>query len=207
MSHVGPSQRSQLLNAMTEVVALRGYGEASVAAVSARAGLSPRVFDECFTDREACFLAAFDEVVLRASVRVFDACREAESWQEQIKAGLLALLLFFDEQPLVARFAVVESSGVSTRMLWRRSRLLDRFVEVVHGGGWELAGGRPVPSRAVARGVVATVHSVVHESLALGESGGLAALAGPLTSVVVLPYFGEAAACAELGLAGGFVRG
>jgi AcrR family transcriptional regulator len=186
--------------AMIETVALRGYGETSVAEVSARAGVARHVFHELYIDREDCFLAAFDDIVLRGCLRLVDACRELDGWAEQVSSGLFALLSFLDEQPFAARFLVIESFGVSTRVLWRRSRLLDRFVEVVHDGACvALGAGLPAPSRAVARGVVLTVHSVVYESLVCGGALGLAQLAGMLAGVVVLPYLGEEAACAELG--------
>jgi len=188
------------MGAMIETVALRGYGMTSVAEVSARAGLARHVFHELYVDREACFLDAFDDVVARGCVRLVDACRELDRWSDQVRSGMFALLSFLDEQPSAARFLVIESFAVSTRVLWRRSRLLDRFVEVVHDGGCAaLATGWPAPPQAVARGVVLSAHSVVYESLAC-DTQGLARLAGMLTGVVVLPYLGERAACAQLGV-------
>lgn len=186
---------------MIEVVALRGYRGASVGEVCARVGVPADVFGEYFPDREACFLAAFDDIVARGCLRLVEACRDIESWSGQVSSGLFALLSFLDEQPACARFLVIESFGVSRRVLWRRSRLLDRFVEIVHAGGYStLPFGQTPHTSAVAREVVLTVHSVVYESLACEGAPELAGLAGTLAGVVVLPYLGEQAACAELGV-------
>ena len=75
---VSESQRWRLLEAVTEVVAERGYEGASVAHVIAAAGVSRKTFYEHFADKEACFLAAYDVLssrLLRALGRVGSASR------------------------------------------------------------------------------------------------------------------------------------
>jgi AcrR family transcriptional regulator len=206
MAHANPTRQQRLLGAMIELVAWEGYHKASVEVLCELAQLSPEAFFVCFPDLESCFLAAFDDIVLRGCVVLVEATRDVEDWAEQISCGLSALLGFLDEEPSSSRFLVVESFGVSMRVLWRRSRLLDRFVEVVHDGGCE-AGDGPAPARHVAREAVVTAHSVVYESLTARECRALAPLAAPLTSVIVLPYLGEGVACAELGLIGGWPAG
>jgi AcrR family transcriptional regulator len=199
-------QRVRLLAAMIETAAVHGYAEAGVAEVCMRAGVARRAFHELYADREDCFLAAFDDIVARGCVCIVDACRETEEWTETIKAGLSALLAFFDEQPLAARFVALETFTVSTRVLWRRSRLLDRFAEVVHAGGCAAFApadrSRSAPSRDIARELVVKAHSIVFEGVVYGRSGELTSLAAPLASMIVLPYVGEAAARRELAQAG-----
>jgi AcrR family transcriptional regulator len=195
-------QRARLLTAMIETAAVQGYAEATVADVCMRAGIARSVFHELYADREDCFLAAFDDIVARGCVRIVDACRETEAWTETIGAGLAALLEFLEEQPFAARLIALETFTVSTRVLWRRSRLLDRFAEVVHIGGCAAFeptdGSRSAPSLEVAREVIVKAHSIVFEGVVYGKSGGLTSLVAPLTSMIVLPYAGEVAARREL---------
>ncbi len=106
--HVGEIQRVRILMAMAEVASERGAGSASVAHIVARAGVSRRTFYDLFEDREDCFLATFDEIVARAAIPVLDAYGAHAKWRDRIRAGLLALLVFFDEEPALARFCVVE---------------------------------------------------------------------------------------------------
>ncbi|MEZ0109859.1 AcrR family transcriptional regulator [Catenulispora sp. EB89] len=57
---VSAAQRGRLLNGMLEVVAESGYAAATVGAVLSRAHISRQTFYEHFTDKQDCFLAAFD---------------------------------------------------------------------------------------------------------------------------------------------------
>jgi AcrR family transcriptional regulator len=59
-------QRARILGAMVKESAERGAGNVTVAHVVERAGVSRRTFYELYSDREACFLAAFDDGVSRA---------------------------------------------------------------------------------------------------------------------------------------------
>lgn len=60
---VARHQRARLLRAVTDVVGQGGYGTAAVEAVISRAGVSRRTFYVHFRDRQAVFLAAYDEAV------------------------------------------------------------------------------------------------------------------------------------------------
>jgi AcrR family transcriptional regulator len=197
VSDPGSVLRARLLTAMTHTVALHGYREASVAEVCARAGVQLGVFDELFLDREDCCLAAYDEVVKHVSVRVLVACRGAESWEQSVREAMRAVLAFCEQQPLAARFALVESAGVSTRMLWRRSRLMAHLADLVHQRGCVAACAQASPP-ALARAALDRAHSIVHESVVNAGSARLVDLTAPLASMIVLPYTGEQAASREL---------
>ena len=56
-------QRTRLLDATLGVVAEEGYRSLTVRRVCARAGVSNKTFYDLFSDREDCFLAAFDHGV------------------------------------------------------------------------------------------------------------------------------------------------
>ncbi len=74
------SQRWRLLEAITEVTAKLGYADATVADVIAGAGVSRKAFYEHFTDKEHCFLTAYDvlsERVLAAMVSAGGARRSS----------------------------------------------------------------------------------------------------------------------------------
>ena len=89
---------------MAEEVAIRGASSLTVARVIARARVSRRLFYEQFADIEDCFLASFDWGTGRARAAVVERVDAGQSWREQIRGGLAALLRFFDEQPLLAHF-------------------------------------------------------------------------------------------------------
>jgi AcrR family transcriptional regulator/DNA-binding MarR family transcriptional regulator len=206
-------QRLRILGAMAEELAMRGASSVTVARVLARSGVSRRLFYELFADIEDCFLAAFDWGVEQARLPAVDAYTAEKSWREGIRAGLGALLRFFDEQPLIAQLCVVHAAGGGPRVLERRSRVIAELCEVVDRGRAEDSSpthpGAPPP--VVAEGVVGAVLAVLYTRiLARGAGAGvrdarpsdeqrpLIELHGELMSMIVLPYLGGKVAGNEL---------
>jgi AcrR family transcriptional regulator len=183
---------------MADVAAERGAGAASVAHVVARAGVSRRTFYDLFEDREDCFLAAFDQAVAQAARTVAPAYDGAGSWRERVRAGLLAALVFFDEQPALARLCVVESLAAGPRALRRRGEVFDLLVRAVEEGRSARPARVPEPQPLAAEGAVGAVVSMVHRRLVAGGSEPLTGLLGELMSAIVLPYLGAQAARKEL---------
>jgi AcrR family transcriptional regulator len=189
-----------MLAAMVEVAAERGAANVTVAHVVARSGVSRRTFYEIFEDREACFIAAFDEAARCAGEYVLDAYGSAGKWRERIRAGLVALLEFLDAEPCMGRLLVVESLGAGAAALERRRGLVQRLCAAVEEGRVEGGGGADLPE-LTAEGVVGAVLSIVHARLLarqLAEGPGrLVDLTSPLMGLIVLPYLGAAAARRE----------
>ncbi len=213
---VAAIQRSRMLAAMVDEVAERGSANVTVAHVVARSGVSRRTFYELFADIKDCFLAAFDEALVRASEHVLAAYDPKADWPERVRAGLLALLEFVDREPDAGRLLVVDSLGVGAATLEHRRRVVAQLIAVVDNGRTLCKPGKEPPP-LVAEGVVGGVLSVIHTRL-LAESPSAAAgspakershtkaprepalveLAGPLMSMIVLPYLGPPVARQEL---------
>ena len=67
---VRASQRRRMLEAMANATAEKGYVHTTVADVIKRAGVSRETFYEHFSDKEDCFIAAYDAGVEAVLVRV-----------------------------------------------------------------------------------------------------------------------------------------
>ncbi len=190
-------QRARMLTATVQVVGELGYEKMSVARVTSRAGVSRRTFYDLFVDREACFLAAFGETVQRARVLVCAAAAGEREWRSQVRAGLAALLAFFDEEPLAGRVIVVDALKAGPAVLEHRAQLVAELIGVAEGGRTQVRGGREV-APLTAEGVVGAVLAVVHARL-LGSGGdSLTELLNPLMAMIVRPYMGAAMAEKEL---------
>jgi AcrR family transcriptional regulator len=196
--HVTEIQRVRILTAMAEVAAERGAGAASVAHIVSRAGVSRRTFYDLFADREDCFLAAFDEAVARAAVTVLAAYRGDARWRERVRGALLALLVFFEEEPALARLCVVEALAAGPRALERRGEIVDVLVRGVDEGRVERPARAPQAPPLAAEGVVGAVLAVIHRRLVMGGEEPLTGLLGSLMGAIVLPYQGASAAQKEL---------
>jgi AcrR family transcriptional regulator len=192
---------------MAEEVAVRGASSVTVARVIARARVSRRLFYELFADVEDCLLATFDWAVGQAGAVAVAACRDEREWLGQMRAGLAALLYFFDRQPLLAQLCLVHAAGGGRRVLERRSQVIGELAQAIDRGR-ALSAGAQAPGEVVAEGVVGAVVSVLYARvLARAAQPGAAAadgerlidLHGELMSMIVLPYLGASAAGKELG--------
>jgi AcrR family transcriptional regulator len=195
--HVLEMQRRRLLLAFTDVLAEDGLDGASVGRVCRRAGVSRRTFYDLFDSREACFAAVVDLAVERLFQRVRAADAGGTSWREQMRAGLAAVLRFFDSEPGLARVCLVETLKAGPEVAERRARVIDTLVAAVEEGRHD-AVGNPGPPPLTAQSTVGGAISVLHARLLEAEPHPLSELLNPLMSMIVLPYLGAAAASGEL---------
>jgi AcrR family transcriptional regulator len=196
--HVTEIQRVRILTAMAEVASERGAGAASVAHIVSRAGVSRRTFYDLFEDREDCFLGAFEEALALAAVTVLPAYEGQARWRERVRAALLALLVFFDEQPALARLCVVEALAAGTRALERRAEIVGVLLRAVEEGRSERPLRVPEPPPLAAEAAVGAVLAIIHRRLVVGGEEPLSSLLGELMSAIVMPYLGGSAAQREL---------
>jgi AcrR family transcriptional regulator/DNA-binding MarR family transcriptional regulator len=186
-----------MIAAMVDVAAERGLAEATVAHIVARSGVSRRTFYEMFADREDCFLAALEQALAHVGEYVREVYDPARKWRERVRAALVALLEFIEEEPEMGRLLVVETLGGGPRVLERRRKLLVELTRVVDEGRAEARAGASLPP-LTAEGVVGGALSVLHGRLVgRRRRGSLLELAGPLMGMIVLPYLGPAVAQRE----------
>lgn len=190
-------QRARITGAMCELVHERGAGGVTVAHIVQRSGISRRTFYELFEDREACFLAAFDRAIAMAGESVIPAYQDSGRWRERIRAGLCALLEFFDAEPDMGFLCVVGALGGGRPALERRAVVVEALVAEVHKGRRDARASRK-PDRLVAEGLVGAVLAVIHTRMREHSPKPLVGLLGPLTGMIVLPYLGTAAAEREI---------
>jgi len=121
-------QRGRLIVAMVDAVAERGYGATTIGDVVALAKVSRRTFYECFADKEACFLAAYDaatDIMLQA---IGESFRTAGPWEQRLLAGVNAYLHGLAREPAVSRVFLLEVLSAGPRALAHRREVLGRFA-------------------------------------------------------------------------------
>ncbi len=196
-AHIAQIQRARLLAATFDVVTDRGAANVSVAHVVERSGVSRRTFYETFVDREDCFLAAFEDALAFASQRVMPVYSAEQKWRERIRASLLALLAFFDEEPVIARLLIVESLSAGEKTLRRRNGVLAQLATALDEGRGQSASAAYLPP-LTAEGLVGGAFSLIYTNIVCADDRPLLELANQLMSMIVLPYLGAAAARKEL---------
>ena len=191
-------QRERLVVAMLMAAAELGYRETNVQDVIDRAGVSRPTFYEHFSNKEDCFLAAFDTSAARLRSKVDAAAAGGgEVWRDRLRRGLQALIEFAIAEPQTARTLIVEARAASTEAVMRRVRLLEQFANCLDAEVRELLPpGSYTP--VTAAGVVGGVEALLYARLCKGDIEGLEQLLPSLMYFAVLPYEGHEAANEEL---------
>jgi DNA-binding MarR family transcriptional regulator len=144
---------------------------------------------------ETVQLEAFELTLALAAERAGVAFRAQQGWVDGVRAGLVALLEFFDEEPLLARYLLLSSAVAGPEVLARRCEVLDQIAELLDD---ERAPARSYPPRLAAHAVASGVLGVLQAQLSRPEPGALVDLAAQLMSFTVLPFLGAGAARREL---------
>jgi AcrR family transcriptional regulator len=196
------SQRGRMLSAMAEAVAEKGYAPTTVADVVGRAGVSRKTFYEHFTDKEECFLAAWDagvEILIEALTR---ATLETEgSWQDRVRAGVRAYLETLAAVPAFARTFLIEILAAGPRALDRRADVHARFAQLLrtlHEHQRQVAPELPELPDEVFAATVGAVHELVTERVRQGRTDELPELVPVISYLQIAFLAGHEAAAPEL---------
>ncbi len=189
-------QRSRMLAAAVRSVEELGYSQATVAHITRRARVSRRTFYELFSNREECLVAALESIVQSIRAEIDAAGLEGLAWRDRVRGGLVAILSFFDREPVLARVCVVQAMRGSQGVLERREEILAGLAAIVDEGRLEGTRGGECPP-LTAEGLVGAAFSLVYTRLLRRDSEPLSDLVGDLMGMIVLPYMGPAAARRE----------
>jgi AcrR family transcriptional regulator len=126
------AQQQQLMQAMLETVAAKGFAATTITEVVKAARVSTRTFYELYADKEDCFLAAYDIGVDFLAGRIVAAVDAVDPPERPalIRAGLEAYLSTLAGEPDLARVLLVEVMGAGRRGWERREQTIDRWVTV-----------------------------------------------------------------------------
>jgi AcrR family transcriptional regulator len=196
-------QRARLLDAMTQVVADKGYAAATVADAVRAARVSRGTFYELFASKEDCFLEGYrhgvDALVerIRAAVRVADG-----DWRAGLHAGLRAYLQALSAEPRFARAHLFEIHAAGPRAGAERDATLRRFAERYRASFVAAAQERPgrrIPSDAALFVLTAGVDQLVCARMRAGALDELGELEDELVTTAVALLEGATALSATGG--------
>ncbi|HSK50357.1 MAG TPA: TetR/AcrR family transcriptional regulator [Solirubrobacterales bacterium] len=128
-------QRARLFAALVELVDEKGYPAVSLTQIVKRASVARHTFYEHYEDKEALFLALFDqetELALRVTAEAME--KESGSWEAKVRTGLAALLELMAGDPARARVVLIESQSAGPEALARRAVAWEKFAEMLRTG-------------------------------------------------------------------------
>lgn len=171
---VAGSQHERLLAATEALIAEKGAVATTIEAIVKEAGVSSVSFYEHFRDKEECFVAAFENAVGEFDAEVRGAVPAEAIRDDQVRAGLAALLAAIDAEPARARLCFVEAQKGGSRMRARYDEALDAAAaELADPLGQGIAGG---------------LAWLLRERLELGGGGSVQDLLPRMTEVVLAPH-------------------
>lgn len=180
-----PVRRARILRATVDVLAVRGFAGTSVAAVIERAGVSRRSFRAEFEDLDGCVGAVLDETLAHTVALVSAAFDGQECWRDGLRGALAGVLVFLEDEPALARVAMVESLAGGPVVLAHRERVVGAFRATVVA---RIEGEVPHRWPLAAEGMFASVMGVVHTHMSVGRPGSLIGLLPPLMATLIAPF-------------------
>jgi AcrR family transcriptional regulator len=187
---IASNQRERLLDAIANVVAEKGYAATRVADITEYAGVSRKTFYELFTDKEDCFLAAYDAITALLMERMARglAAVADKSWEDQVGALLGEFLTFLASEPAFARMCIVEVLGSGPKGLARRDAAIEAFFPVVDQIPRSQPGAEQWLSPLTPVFVTGGILEVVYAAIRRGETASLPDLEEDLTRLAIRSY-------------------
>lgn len=128
---VASSQRSRIIEALTEIAAEVGIDATRVADVCKRAGVSNTAFYAQFSNKNEAFLEAYDEMATAVTAAVLGSFGADRPWREFIDSAMAAYLTVLEAAPASARLFLVESATAPGDVRDRRRRRHHEFADLI----------------------------------------------------------------------------
>jgi AcrR family transcriptional regulator len=187
---IASNQRERLLDAIANVVAQKGYAATRVADITEYAGVSRKTFYELFTDKEDCFLAAYDAITALLMDKMAKGLAAAadDTWEAKVGALLGAFLRFIAAEPAFARMCIVEVLGSGPRGLARRDAAVEAFYPIVDQLPRSQPGADQWLSELTPQFVTGGIFEVVYAAIRRGETERLPELEEDLARLAFRAY-------------------
>jgi AcrR family transcriptional regulator len=160
--------RRRLLDAMSEVVARKGYAETTIADLAAEARVSRRTFYEHFSSKAECLIALYEAASEQALSVLKGAIDTRRDWHEQVEQAMGAYFATLACNPVLLRTLFIAILGLGPEGLAARrranQRLADFILDVVNGPGSKPPRARPLPI-AFAMGIVGAINELVLQAI------------------------------------------
>jgi AcrR family transcriptional regulator len=184
------SQRERLLDGTARAVGEIGYPALTVQAIIDRAAVSRKTFYEHFSDKEDCFLAAYDAIVEQLIEAVTQAYNEPDSWRDRVLAGLSTFLEFLASEPYFARMCIVDVLAAGPAALERRDAAMQAFTALFEDGRAEAPPEFRPPALA-SEAVVGGIYEIIYTRVLKGQTRDLPDILPEIMYFALVPYVGR----------------
>jgi len=183
---VAGHKRRRMMDAIAELTAEQGYEATKIADIVRRAAVARKTLYDNFDGKEDLFLSAVDTALNEMRVVAEEACERTDGREEQIVAGLEALLGYIAEHPSAAKMSMVEAISATPSSARLYDAGMYAFVELLRRSAPD---GSDLPE-TIEESLVGGVAWIIQQQIRRGEAESADELLGELSQFVLSPYFG-----------------
>jgi AcrR family transcriptional regulator len=181
------------MEGVLRVVGERGYRGASVRAVLEYSGGHRKQFYDHFASLEDCFQQAYATWIERLGVSLIEAAASAGGWRAGVRAGLVRLFQFVDEQPAIARSLFVEVQVAGGPAMAVHEEAMERLAGVLDSVRGEISPDQ-APPETTGIFVVGGIEACLCDVLAAGDQNRIWDALPELMHLAAGSYLGKEAA-------------
>jgi AcrR family transcriptional regulator len=189
--------RIKIERALVELVAEKGSTKVSLDQLLDRAGVDREAFAGSFADVQECLERTWERMTDEHVALVESTAAAEDSWRDGLRAAAYAALRFHQEDPVRARFFLLEVLAAGEFAQRRRELMMNAFIDLVDSARRELPDPESVP-RSEAEAIVGAIYGAAVGGMKGGGIEKLPELVPQLLYIAVLPYLGAEAAEEEL---------
>jgi AcrR family transcriptional regulator len=183
---VAGHKRRRMMDAIAELTAEQGYEATKIADIVRRAAVARKTLYDNFDGKEDLFLSAVDATLSGMRSAVEAACERTESPEDQVVAGLEALLAYVAEHPAATRMCMVESISATRSSARLYDAGMHDFVELLRNSALD---GSDLPE-TIEESLVGGVAWILQQQIRRGEAERSGELLPELSQFVLSPYLG-----------------
>jgi AcrR family transcriptional regulator len=179
---VEANQRERLFGAMVACVAQRGYAATRLDDLVELSGVSTASFYRLFASKDACFLAASEELL--AAALVVTTPDDHGTWEDRFQEGLAAFAELIVAQPAAAKMLLIDSYAAGPEATEAIDRTLAELERRAIGLANEAPKGPGLPDEIPAS-LVGAVGELVRDRLRRGRARVLPGLMNTVAQVAL----------------------
>lgn len=189
-NQVADDQRGRILAAVNACVGETGYARATVEDFLGHAGVSRKTFYQHFANKEAAYLAAYDDLAEQVVTAAQKAYSAQDDFVSSAREALRSTLHELSIDPAAAVTCIVEVFAAGTAALERRAEIIRRLTELISDRTEDLP--QTAPGRSfTAETVVGALLEVLYNRVRRGEAEQLPELLPDLLYCVTAPFVGH----------------
>jgi AcrR family transcriptional regulator len=181
--------RERLRLSVLNLAVIDDYHELSAPQIAEEAGIPIESFFELFASKQACFLAAFDELSEELLLTAADPELVSGDWPRAVRRVVGRLLGLLAARPLYAQIIASEAPSACPESLERDCELIRDIATLLTEGAPE-----PARNKLAVDGVAGAIWHMIRCQVTSGQIHLLPALADYLVYIVLAPFIGADAA-------------